>query len=127
MEDLKTTWEDLINLVSMAITLRKFQEGEYNEDWDEGEKAYTDYNINARIKYELTERDFTLLGEDMLLDAVVVIRKNDLDAQSLTVTSNDRFKINTVDYRITKLKPHIVGGQQVGFIMGVREVMQTAS
>ncbi len=124
MEDLKTTWEDLINLVSMTITLRKFQEGEYDEDWDEGEKEHTEYSIIARVKYELTERDLELLGEDMLLDAVIVIRKKDLDAQSLTVTSKDRFKINTVNYRITKLKPHIVGGQQVGYIMGVREVMQ---
>ena len=124
MEDLKTTWEDLMNLVSISITLRKFQEGAYDEDWDEGEKQYTEYTINARVKYELTERDITLLGEDMFLDAIIVIRKKDLDTQSLTIDSKDRFKVNTVDYRITKFKSHIVGGQDVGFIIGVREVMQ---
>lgn len=124
IEDLKTTWEDLINLVSMSITLRKFQEGEYDEDWDEGSKQYTDYSIQARVKYELTERDLELLGEDMFLDAIIVLRKKDLDTQSLTVNSKDRFKVNTVDYRITKLKPQIVGGQDVGYIIGVREVMQ---
>ena len=124
MENLKTTWEDLINLVSMSITLCKFQEGEYDEDWDEGTKQYTEYSINARVKYELTERDIELLGEDMFLDAIIILRKKDIDAQSLTVNSKDRFKVNTVDYRITKLKPHIVGGQDVGYIIGVREVMQ---
>ncbi len=124
MEYLKTTWEDLINLVSMSITLCKFQEGEYDEEWDEGTKQYTEYSINARVKYELTERDIELLGEDMFLDAIIVLRKKDLDTQSLIVNSKDRFKVNTVDYRITKFKPHIVGGQDVGFIIGVREVMQ---
>ena len=123
MEDLKTTWEDLINAVSMTITIKKFQEGSYNEDWDEGTKQYTDHTIQARVKYEITARDIELLGEDMFLDAIIVLRKKDLDAQTLTIDSEDRFTVNTVDYRITKFKPHIVGGQDVGFIIGVREVM----
>lgn len=123
MQDLKTTWEDLINLVSMTITIQKFQEGSYDEDWDEGTKQYTEHTIQARVKYEITERDIESLGEDLLLDAIIFIRNKDLNALGITLASQDRFKVNTVDYRITKLKPHIVAGQDVGFVIGVREVM----
>jgi len=123
MQDLKLTWEDLINAVSLIITLKKFSEGTYNEDWDEGARNYTEYSIDARVKYELSEREIESLGENMQLDAIVFIRNKDLDAKGITLVPQDRFNINAVDYRITKMQSKIVAGQDVGFILGVREVM----
>jgi len=121
LEKLPDTWESLITLVSQTITLRKFSEGSYDEDWDEGAGQGTSYTIQARVKYDLTEREITELGENMLLDAVVVIRMTDLEAQSLDVASQDRFVIALKSFRITKFRSVVIAGVKVGYEIGVRE------
>jgi len=123
MDKLKTTWQDLINLVSTSITLRKFAENSYDEDWDQGTAQYTVYTIDARIKYDLTERDLELLGEEMLLDAIVYIRDIDLSAQSLTIATQDQFQIDSKNYRITKIRPRIIASEQVGYEIGIKEIL----
>lgn len=122
-QNLKDTWQDLVNAISTNITLMKFEEGSYNADWDEGTKQYTEHAIPARITYEPSERDLELLGEEMLLDAMIVLRKKDLENLSLDVVSQDHFKINSKEYRITKIKPRIVSGENVGYVIGLREIL----
>lgn len=110
-------------LVATDITLRKFAEDTYDEDWDQGTPKYTDHIISARIKYDLTERDFTELGDNLQLDAILAIRQIDLDALSFTIANQDRFVLDTKIYRITKFRYRLVAGEKVGYEIGIKEIL----
>jgi hypothetical protein len=120
MERLRQTWETLMNIVATDIILKKFTESNYDESWDEGKATYYEYEIPARVRFNLAERDFTELGENLKLDAVIIIRKQDLDALNIEIAPQDRFLINTQTYRITKIKPVMVAGALLGYEIGVQ-------
>ena len=122
MNKLKQAWDDLTAFVSITITLQKFTEDSYDETWDEGKATFPEYGIAARVKYDLSERDIELLGENLLLDAVVTIRDVDLAALSTDVESQDRFVITAKTYCITKIMSRIVKGEKTGYVIGVKEV-----
>lgn len=127
MEKLKDTWEDLVNLVKMTVILMKFAEDSYDETWDEGKGEFPEHSISARVKYDLSDRDIEQLGDNMLLDAVILIRKKDLDALNLDIATQDHFKIENKVYRITKLRPKIIAGQNVGYEIGIKEIIKEVS
>lgn len=123
MNKLKDSWQSLMSLVSTQIILLKFTEGDYNEDWDEGKKLYDEYPLPARIKYEMSQREFEELGEAMLLDAILIIRQKDLDEQTLDITSKDHFKISDKEYRITKFQLVVIASEKLGFKIGIKEIL----
>jgi len=123
MDKLKSSWEFLMGMITIDITFLKFTEGIYDENWDEGAATYPEYTLPSRVKFELTSRDIESLGENLLLDAIAIIRKKDLDALVLDLASQDRFRILDKLYRITKVRPIIIAGEHLGYEVGLREVM----
>lgn len=112
-----------MNLVQTTVTLLSFTGGDYNEDWDEGDKAYDLYTLPVRIKYNMTEREIEQLGENLLLDAILVVRQTDLDELSLIIKNQDHFKIANIEYRITRIQPVMIASQPAGFKIGIRQLI----
>jgi len=110
-------------LVATPISILKFTEGEYDEDWDEGGKSYVEITIPARVKYDLSAREIEQLGEAMQLDAVIIIQQKELDNLSLEIVANDHFKIEAKEFRITKFRPVVIAGEKLGYQIGIKEVL----